>query len=55
MIPCAAGGVHGTLDRLFEDVLAFEESFGAARRARESTVLPVSWRRWTSVIQRARR
>ncbi|WP_189047687.1 hypothetical protein [Micromonospora sonchi] len=33
MIPCAAGDIHGALDRLFEDVLAFEESFGAARRA----------------------
>jgi hypothetical protein len=26
-----AGAIHGALDRLFEDVLSFEESFGAAR------------------------
>ena len=30
MILCAAGDIYGALDRLFEDVLAFEESFGAA-------------------------
>jgi hypothetical protein len=34
MILCAAGDIHGALDGLFEDVLAFEESVGAARRAR---------------------
>ena len=34
MIFCAAGDIHGALERLLEDVLAFEESFGAARRAR---------------------
>jgi len=28
MIICAAGDIHGALDRLFEDVLAFEESLG---------------------------
>jgi len=33
LILCAAGDIHGALDRLFEDVLAFEESFGAAWRA----------------------
>src|SRR3954468_20424079 len=34
LILCAAGDIHGALDRLFEDVLAFEESVGAAWRAR---------------------
>jgi hypothetical protein len=33
MIICDADDVHGALDRLFEDIFAFEESFGAARRA----------------------
>jgi hypothetical protein len=28
MIICAAGAIHGALDRLFEDVLTFEESLG---------------------------
>lgn len=57
MILCAAGDIHGALGRLFEDALAFEESFGAARRAREGrdAALSVSWRRWTPVIQLARR
>ena len=29
MIICAAGDIHGAIDRLYEDVLAFEESLGA--------------------------
>jgi hypothetical protein len=33
MIICDADDVHGVLDRLSKDILAFEESFGAARRA----------------------
>jgi hypothetical protein len=33
MILCAADDIHGALYRLFEDVLPFDESFGAARRA----------------------
>jgi hypothetical protein len=28
MIICAAGDIHGALDQLYEDVLAFEESLG---------------------------
>ncbi len=28
MIVCAAGDIHGSIDRLYEDVLAFEESLG---------------------------
>jgi hypothetical protein len=28
MIICAAGDIHGAHDRLFEDVLAFEEALG---------------------------
>jgi len=34
MILCAAGDIHGALERIFENVLAFEESCGAARQAR---------------------
>jgi hypothetical protein len=34
MVRCAAGVIHGALDRPCEEVLAFEESVGAARRAR---------------------
>src|SRR3954462_10799723 len=53
MILCAAGDIHGALDRLCEDVLAFEESFGAARGEREEdAALRVSWRRRAPVIQR---
>ena len=26
MILCAAGDIHGAMDRLFDDVLAFEQS-----------------------------
>jgi hypothetical protein len=37
MILCAAGCIHGALDRLFEDVLAFEESFGAAAASARRT------------------
>jgi len=29
MFICAAGDIHGALDRFYEDVLAFEESLGA--------------------------
>jgi len=28
MIICAAGDIHGALDQLFEDLLAFEGSLG---------------------------
>jgi hypothetical protein len=28
MFICAAGDIHGAMDRLYEDVLAFEESLG---------------------------
>jgi hypothetical protein len=28
MIVCAAGDIHGALDRMYEDVLAFEASLG---------------------------
>jgi hypothetical protein len=53
MVLCAARDIHGALDRLFEDVLAFEGSLRGERE--EDAALPVSWRRWTPVIQRARR
>ena|SRR5436309_11559640 len=55
MILCTAGDVHGALDRLFEDVLAFDESSALRGEREEDAALPVSWRRWTPVIQRARR
>lgn len=29
MFICVAGDIHGAMDRLYEDVLAFEESMGA--------------------------
>lgn len=28
MILCAAGDIHGAIDRMYEDVLAFEEALG---------------------------
>jgi len=28
MLICAAGDIHGALDRLYEDVLAFEDTLG---------------------------
>ena len=28
MIVCAAGDIHGAIDRLYDEVLAFEESLG---------------------------
>ncbi|GIJ81475.1 hypothetical protein SAMN05443287_1227 [Micromonospora phaseoli] len=34
MVLCVAGDMHAALDGLLEDVLAFEESLGAARRTR---------------------
>lgn len=29
MFICAAGDIHGAMDRLYTDVLAFEESLGS--------------------------
>jgi len=29
VIVCAAGDIHGAIDRLYQEVLAFEESLGA--------------------------
>ena len=55
MILCAAGDIHGALDRLFEDVLASRSRSALRGEREEDAALPVSWRRWTPVIQRARR
>jgi len=30
MFICAAGDIHGAMDRLYDDVLAFEASLGRA-------------------------
>jgi len=45
MILCAAGDIRGAFDRLFGDVLAFEESFGLRGEREEDAALPVSRRR----------
>jgi hypothetical protein len=55
MILRVAGDIHGALDRLFEDV-PLSRSRSALRGEREEdAALPVRWRRWTPVFQRARR
>jgi hypothetical protein len=55
MILCAAGDIHGALDRLFEDVSPSRSRSALRGEREEDAALPVSWRRWTPVIQRARR
>jgi len=37
VILCAAGDIHGALDRLYEDVLAFETALGARFEQRRTS------------------
>jgi hypothetical protein len=55
MILCAAGDIHGALDGLFETSSLSRSRSALRGECEEDAALPVSWRRWTPVVQRARR